>query len=112
MATRRELVAAIGERYRAPAASKSKVLDEFVAVNGVNRNHAMPILHKPAPAGRTSRTEHRIYTEAMDCPNRVMGSERSPVRQEVAAAIADLIETMECHGHLDLDATISRSCDR
>lgn len=46
-------------------ASKSKVLDEFVAVTGLYRQYAMRTLRKAAPTGRTSRTERRIYTEAV-----------------------------------------------
>ncbi|PSO13458.1 transposase, partial [Sphingobium sp. AEW4] len=45
MATRRELVEAVGERYRAAdRTSKGKILDEFVAVTGLHRKHAMRIL--------------------------------------------------------------------
>ena len=66
MATRRELVAAVGERYRAAdRASKDKVLDEFVAVTGLHRKHAMQILRQKALSRQTARPERRIYTEAV-----------------------------------------------
>lgn len=80
MATRRELVAAVGERYRAAdRASKGKVLDEFVAVTGLHRKHTMRILRQIAPSRRTSRTERQIYTRGgADGANRVVGGERSP----------------------------------
>jgi len=66
MATRRELVEAVGERYRAAdRASKGKVLDEFVAVTGLHRKHAMRILRQKALPRETARPERRIYTEAV-----------------------------------------------
>jgi hypothetical protein len=47
MAMRRELVEAVGERYRAAdRAGKSRILDEFVAVTGLHRKHAMRILRQ------------------------------------------------------------------
>lgn len=45
MATRTELVAAIGERYRAGGRSeRSAILDEFVAVSGYHRKRAIRLL--------------------------------------------------------------------
>jgi hypothetical protein len=42
MATRAELVAAIGDRYRAGGrVERAKILDEFVAVTGYHRKHAI-----------------------------------------------------------------------
>lgn len=42
MATKAELVAAIGDRYRAGVGTeRSKILDEFVAVTGYHRKHAI-----------------------------------------------------------------------
>lgn len=51
MATRSELVAAIVERYRLGSRSdKCRILDEFVAVTGYHRKHAIRVL-----AGREKR---------------------------------------------------------
>ena len=108
MATRRELVAAVGERYRAAdRASKGKVLDEFVAVTGLHRKHAMRILRQAEPSRRTSRTERRIYTEAVrtalivlwEASDRLCGKRLRPL-------VPILIESMEGHGHLELDPAI------
>jgi len=42
MATRTELVEAVSDRYRSvDRSSKGRVLDEFVAVTGFHRKHAM-----------------------------------------------------------------------
>ena len=57
MATRRELVVAITERYvSARRSDKTKVLDEFVALTGHHRKHAMRLLRSAArPPGMGSR---------------------------------------------------------
>jgi hypothetical protein len=45
MATRDELVAAIAERYsRADRTERGRILDEFTAVTGFHRKHAMRLL--------------------------------------------------------------------
>ncbi len=67
MATRDELVGAMATRY---AVSKRKergrILDEFVAVSGLHRKHAM----RPLRAGKTCqrsrpRPARRLYSEAV-----------------------------------------------
>jgi hypothetical protein len=66
IAMRRELVEAVGERYcAADRAGKSRILDEFVAVTGLHRKHAMRILRQKPPPRSTVRPERRIYTEAV-----------------------------------------------
>ncbi|MEQ8515695.1 MAG: ISNCY family transposase, partial [Chromatocurvus sp.] len=105
MATRTELVEAIGERYRsADRRSKGRVLDEFVAVTGFHRKHAMRLLR----AGRSMtvagvRLERRIYDEAAraalvvlwEAADRLCGKRLRPL-------IPILLDSMERHGHLDL----------
>ena len=66
MAMRAELVAAVGERYRsADRESKGRVLDEFVAVTGFHRKHAMRLFRaqRSEKAGRSR--PGRIYDEAV-----------------------------------------------
>jgi hypothetical protein len=105
MATRRELVEAIGERYRsADRGSKGRVLDEFVAVTGSHRKHAMRLLRTKHPARADGpRLERRIYGEAVrialvtlwEASDRLCGKRLRPL-------IPVLLEAMERHGHLDL----------
>jgi hypothetical protein len=108
MATRRELVEAVGERYRsADRASKGKVLDEFVAVTGLHRKHTMRVLRTKAAAREAARPERRIYTEAArtalitlwEASDRLCGKRLRPL-------MPILIEAVEGHGHLDLEPTI------
>jgi hypothetical protein len=63
MATRAELVAAIGDRYRAGTrAERSKIVDEFVAVTGYHRKHAIRLLRsKIGDSAAVQRRIHRRY---------------------------------------------------
>jgi len=62
MATRSELIEAIIERYRSSGrADKQRILDEFVAVTGYHRKHAIRVLCRPEkkpPAARQHATRY------------------------------------------------------
>lgn len=65
MATRKELTAAVSERYRASTRTeKARILDEFVVITGFHRKRAMRLLrrHRREPTGRRARP--RVYDEA------------------------------------------------
>ena len=109
MATRDELLAAVKERYRGgERAEKTRILDEFVAVTGYHRKHAMRVLRdgmeRHVSASRRSR---RVYDDAVrnalvvlwEASDRICGKRLKPL-------VPVLVETMERHGHLQLDAEI------
>jgi hypothetical protein len=59
MATKAELVGAIGDRYRAGSrAERGKILDEFVAVTGYHRKHAIRLLRPKFGAWQNCRRSH------------------------------------------------------
>jgi len=60
-------VAAVWERYRAGnRRSKGQILDEFVAVTGFHRKHAMRLLRRKGSAEvSASRVDRRVYGEAV-----------------------------------------------
>jgi len=61
MTTRKELVAALRLRYgSAPFNERIKILDEFVALTGYHRKHAIRLLREqPAQSrGRASATDY------------------------------------------------------
>ncbi|UWU67977.1 ISNCY family transposase [Bradyrhizobium sp. NC92] len=104
MATRKELTAAVGERYRSgDRVEKARILDEFVNITGYHRKHAMRLLrgHDGSRTGRRAR--RRIYGEAernvlallWEASDRVCG-------KRLKALMPMLIEAMERHSHLDL----------
>jgi hypothetical protein len=105
MAARRELVLAIGERYQtASSTEKRRILDEFAAVTGYHRKHAIRVLRKSA-AGvlSASRPRARLYDEAVrealvilwEASDRICGKRLKPL-------IATLLDALERHGHLRL----------
>jgi hypothetical protein len=105
MATRDELVAAIAERYsRADKTERSRILDEFTAVTGFHRKHAMRLLRAGQPNRRSGpRPARRIYDDATrealiviwEASDRICGKRLRPL-------VPVLVEAMERHGHLHL----------
>ena len=105
MATRDELVLAVGERYGAARlAEKRRILDEFVAVTGYHRKHAMRLLRCGRPIGRSGpRSQRRVYNDAVrealivvwEASDRICGKRLRPL-------LPVLVEAMERHGHLQL----------
>src|SRR3982750_1771734 len=67
MATRDELVAAIAERYaQGNRAERGRILDEFTAVTGFHRKHAMRLLRAGLPSRLSGpRPGRRVYDDAV-----------------------------------------------
>lgn len=109
MATRAELVRAIGDRYRAGSrAERSKILDEFVAVTGYHRKHAIRLLRpKIGDSTAAQRRVHRRYgievQQALivlwEASDRLCSKRLKPI-------IAVLLPAAERHGQLAIDETI------
>jgi len=105
VATRHELLAALVGRYAASSREqRGRILDEFTAVSGLHRKHAMRLLRAGRPQGRTgARPERRLYKEAVrealivlwEASDRVCG-------KRLRALVPILVEAMERHGHLQL----------
>lgn len=104
MATRRELIAAVGARYREASRSEKKaILDEFVAVTGYHRKHAVRLLRCELEKPRAPRPRRCVYDEAVrqaltilwEAADRVCG-------KRLKALLPTLIEAMQRHGHLDV----------
>src|ERR1700723_2508051 len=105
MATRDELVVALAGRYASSSRQhRGCILDEFVAVSGFHRKHAMRLLR----AGRSvpgvgPRPARRLYNDAVrealivvwEAADRVCGKRLRPL-------VPILVEAMERHGHLQL----------
>ena len=104
MTTRKELVEALRVRYRSAAfGDRIKILDEFVALTGYHRKHAIRVLREEV-AVKMARTRNYLYDEAVrqaltvlwEAADRVCG-------KRLKALIPILVDAMERHGHLDLD---------
>ena len=107
---KQELMATKRDRYRASSRkNKSRILDEFIAVTGHHRKHGIRLL------GQSGDTDdkvpdvkgRRIYDEAVraavilvwEASDRICG-------KRLKAALPHLVESMERHGHLDLDPEV------
>jgi hypothetical protein len=110
VATRRELVRVIGERYQAANRDeKGKILDEFVATTGYHRKHAVRLLgcdpgnrNGPAPARRLRRYNDDVRDTLVvlwEASDRICGKRLKPM-------IPILVDAMERHGHLQLENSI------
>jgi len=105
MATRDELVVALAGRYGASSrADRGRILDEFVAVSGLHRKHAMRLLRSGQPDRRSApRPGRRLYKDAVrealiviwEASDRVCG-------KRLRALVPILVDSMERHGHLQL----------
>jgi hypothetical protein len=62
LATRRELIQAIAERYHAAARpAKKEILVEFIKVTGYHRKHAIPALKRTSGARAEAAPRSRLY---------------------------------------------------
>jgi hypothetical protein len=105
MAARDELVAAVADRYAmGDRGERGRILDEFAAVTGYHRKHAMRLLRaRQVNRRRGPRPGRRIYDEAVrealivvwEASDRICGKRLRPL-------LPILVEAMERHGHLQL----------
>ena len=104
--SKQELVKRLHPRYlQASRIEKTKILDEFVAVTGCHRKHAIRVLRKGVPScPRERRGRQRIYTGAVvntlaeiwricGC---ICGKRLQPF-------LPEMVRTLERHGELQLD---------
>ena len=110
MATRRELIQAIAERYRsAGRAEKRQILDEFVQVTGYHRKHAIRTLKRKRGNGAAESRRTRIYDEALRAALTILWEAADRIcGKRLKEAIPTLVEAMERHGHLQLEAEVRR----
>ena len=109
MATRVELVQATVDRYVAGTRQeKHLILNEFVALTGFHRKHAMRLLRVDASKAKNgSRPERRLYNEAVrtalivmwEASDRICGKRLQPL-------LVPMIEAMERHGHVRLEDAV------
>src|ERR1700738_5222230 len=108
MTTRKELVAALQLRDRGAAfGDRIRILDEFVALTGYHRKHAIRLLREEPAAVKVTRERNRLYDEAVHQALTVLWEAADRVcGKRLKALIPKLVDAMERHGHLDLDPVI------
>jgi len=111
--SRRELVAATVDRYAAAGwVEKRRILDEFVAVTGYHRKHAIRILNGgvvAVEAIRKSGGRPRLYNDAVrealvvlwEASDRVCGKRLKPL-------LPILVGALERHGQLHLHDSVRK----
>jgi len=108
MSTRRELIEAVGERYRRSGrVEKCEILDEFVQVTGYHRKHAIRVLCREPGPSRTKPGPQRRYDDEVraslitlwEAGDRICG-------KRLKALIPTLIDSMTRHGHMTLSKDV------
>ena len=108
--TRRELIQAVGERYRtATRMEKGRILDEFVKLTNYHRKHAVRLLGGEGahPGKVVCHSSRKIYDEAVqealvviwEAADRICG-------KRLKVAMQDFMDSLEHHGHLKLDSEL------
>lgn len=107
--TKSELLDLLRQRYqRAAKSDKGKILDEFIAIVGCHRKHAIRLLTVNGPlASDTPVVARRTYDEAVrealivlwEAADRICG-------KRLKAIMPGLIAALERHGHLHLDPVV------
>jgi Integrase core domain len=109
-AARQELVQAVSERYRTTVSAdeKGRILDEFVALTGYHRKHAIRVLNGfTGTTPSTRRGRLRLYDEAVrqalivfwEASDRICGKRLKPL-------LPVLLPSLERHGHISLDPRV------
>ena len=105
---KQELVATIRDRYQqASKKDKGRILDEFTAITGHHRKHGIRLLNGTASTDGKQVVGRRIYDEAVreavivvwEASDRICG-------KRLKAALPNLGDSMERHGHLSLDPAV------
>ena len=105
---RQELVAAVTERYqRSTPAERGRILDEFVALTGYHRKHAIRVLNGSSAVSTVRRGRRSVYDEAVteglvvlwEASDRVCG-------KRLKALLPTLVPALERHGHVTLDPRV------
>jgi hypothetical protein len=109
MATRQELLEVVRQRYHpANRNEKGAILNEFVAVTGYHRKHALRLLNSQDVSHNTSRhPRSRIYDEAVrealvivwETSDRICG-------KRLKAALRPTVDALERNSHLHLDPEV------
>jgi hypothetical protein len=108
MATRKELIEGVGQRYRTSSGKdKPKILEEFVRLTGYHRKHAIRVLNGSAAKPAERRRRERIYDDAVRQALIILWEAADRIcSKRLKAAQPLLIVAMERHGHLALDADV------
>jgi hypothetical protein len=107
--TKSELLELLRQRYqRAAKPDKTKILDEFVAVAGCHRKHAIRLLTANDPlVADIPVVARRTYDEAVRAALIVLWEAADRIcGKRLKAVLPGLVAALERHGHLNLDPVV------
>lgn len=107
MAARKELIDAVGSRYRDSSRSqRGAILDEFVAITGYHRKHAIRLLSKPAVAPQARRAHTRYGPEVRQALTVLWEVSDRVCSKRLKVMIPALLPALIQHGKLEVDAAL------
>ena len=114
MAAKSEIAEAVVERYRSGRrAEKKQILDEFVAVTGHHRKHAIRVLSQarmPGGDGAATRRSTRRYGDRVGEVLVVLWEASDRVcSKRLVAMLPRLLSALERHGRIDIDDALRGS---
>ena len=108
---KKELITALRERYQiSTKKEKTRILDDFKDLTGYHRKHAVRLLGGH-PGNHVIRQEYgrRIYNEAVREALIVIWEAGDRIcSKRLKAILPTLVDSMERHGHLQLDPEVRR----
>ena len=101
MATRIELLQVLRCRYRSSTRrEKGRILDEFVAISGYHRKHAIRLLNQ-TPTGSGKRDRRRVYDERVRQALVILWEASDRLcSKRLKVMLPVLLEAIERHGHV------------
>jgi hypothetical protein len=96
-------------RYQqASGLEQKRILDEFMAITGYHRKHAIRVLGHSSDGSSLNRNARpRVYDEAVREALILLWAASDQVcGKRLAALVPILIDSLERHGHLQLDQTV------
>jgi hypothetical protein len=107
MATRKELIEAVGSRYRnASVKERGAILDEFVAITGYHRKHAIRLLSKPAAEPQKRSPRARYGAEVRQALGALWEVSDRVCSKRLKAMIPVLLPALIRHGKIAGDADL------
>jgi hypothetical protein len=107
MATRKELIETVGARYRAgTVAERSAILNEFVAITGYHRKHAIRLLSRSVPEPQKRRPSVRYGPAVREALGMLWEVSDRVCSKRLKAMIPALLPALVRHGKLDGDVAL------
>lgn len=108
MTTRKELIAALSKRYKiASRSDKGRLLDDFTAITGYHRKHAIRVLSGSSGAVKSEPKRSPYYNNQVVEPLILLWEASDRIcSKRLKPMIPILLDAMERYGHLSVEPII------